>query len=59
MTALEAKKLLKGTKYEHLPESDLGELVKTIRSFMEVVADRVIEYQVKTGLDAKTSSHSS
>ena len=57
MTILDAKKLLKGTQYELLSNDEVQSVINRLRPFMEIVAEKIIEYQGTIGTDDKTGSY--
>ncbi len=45
MNIEQAKKLLRGTKHEDLSDEDVELLIIRLKPFMELVAEKIIEYQ--------------
>lgn len=54
-----AKKLLRGTYYEHSTDFEIQLLINRLQPFEELLVERVIENQNRMDQDEKASSHSS
>jgi hypothetical protein len=52
-----ARKLLKGSKFEHLSDERIHGIIQTMRPFISIAAEKAMEYQSTIAANVDTNSY--